>query len=162
MANTDGRSLDRKLGEHIVIDSTNIPDNVVIQSDIGPNSIGNTEMADDAIDSAEIADGAVDLVHMSDNSVDSDQYIDGSVDNAHIANTTIEGGKVSVFQSAAIDGTGGEVDTAHGLGRTPVIVIVYLVQKDTGATVEIVEGAHDGTNIKVNAPAEVKYRIVAF
>ena len=44
MANTDGRSLDRKLGEHVVIDSGNIPNDVIIEADIGENSISNEQM----------------------------------------------------------------------------------------------------------------------
>ncbi len=174
--------LSRALGTKITIDSSNIPDDVVIQSDIGPSSIGNTEMADNAIDSAELVDGSVDLAHMSDesvdsdqyvdasidvahmsvNSVDSDQYIDGSVDNVHIADTTIQGGKLDVFQSAEVDGTGSNVDTAHGLGHTPTVVIVTLTQKDTTTAVQITESAHDATNVKVTCTSTAKYKIVAF
>ena len=146
------QKLDKALGTHINIDSTNIPDDIILESDISPGAITNTEMADDSIDSDQYVDGSIDNAHLA----------DAAVDTEEIANQAIEGGKVDFFQSAAIDGTGSEVDTAHGLGRTPTIVIVYLVQKDTGATVEIIEGTHDGTNIKVNAPAEVKYKIVAF
>ncbi len=115
-------ALHRALGEKILLESKDIPDDTVIQSDI----------------------------------------LDGSINNDKLADDTIQAGKVDFFLSTGIDGTGSEVDTAHGLGRTPTCVVVYLTQKDDGATVELVEGTHDGTNIKVNAPTTVKYGILAF
>lgn len=154
--------LDKALGTHITIDSTNIPDDVVVESDIGPGAITVTEMAVNSVDSDQYVDGSIDLAHMSVNSIDSDQYVDGSVDNAHIAGSTIEAGKISFFQSAEITGTGSEADTAHGLGRTPAVVIAYITQKDTTTAFDLVEGVHDGTNIKVNVATTAKYKIVAF
>ena len=116
------QKLDKALGEHITLDSDNIPADTVIETDIADESITNAKLVDD----------------------------------------TIEGGKVDVFKSAEITGTGSEVDTAHGLGRIPVIVIVSITEND-GTALDIVQGTHDATNVKVTVTgAEIKYTIVAF
>ena len=67
------------------------------------------------------------------------------------------------FQSAEITGDGSEQSNAHGLGRTPVVVIV-TVTEDTGTagSLDILEGTHTSTNILVTAPATIKYKIVTF
>jgi hypothetical protein len=65
------------------------------------------------------------------------------------------------FVSAEIVGTGASADTAHGLGRTPTHVVVTLTQKDTTTAVQITEGTHDATNIKVDCPATASYKIIA-
>jgi len=74
----------------------------------------------------------------------------------------VEGKDIDVFISAEIAGTGSEADTAHGLGRVPQIVIVYLTQKDTTTAFDLVEGTHDATNIKVDCETTAKYKIIAF
>ncbi len=145
------QKLDKALGTHITLDSTNIPDDVVVESDIGPGAITDVELATDAVIPVKIQADAVTTV----------KILNANVTNAKLA-ADIEGGKIDSFKSTGIDGTGSEANTAHGLARTPSIVIVYLTQKDTGTTVELIEGTHDGTNIKVNAPAECKYGIIAF
>jgi hypothetical protein len=65
------------------------------------------------------------------------------------------------FVSAEIVGTGAEADTPHGLGRTPSSVVVTLTQKDTTTAVQVTEGVHDATNIKVDCPATASYKIIA-
>ena len=129
---TDGRSIDKALGTHIVIDSGNIPDDVVIQSDIGPGSVGTTELED------------------------------LGVTNGKLAAATIQGTKIDVFKSTEITADGSEQDTAHGLVHTPTSVIVTMTEND-GTAVDLVQGTHDATNVKVTAnDAAVKYTIVAF
>jgi len=87
---------------------------------------------------------------------------DGQITNQKIGNTEIQAGKIDFFQSTEQTGTGSEANVAHGLGRTPTLVIVYPTENTTGNTMNITEGTHDGTNIKVNAPATMKYKVVAF
>jgi len=79
------------------------------------------------------------------------------------ATAAIVSGQVDFFQSAEITGSGAVQNTAHGLGRTPSLVIVYVTE-DTGlaGTIDLLEGAHDGTNVIVTAPTTVKYKIIAF
>lgn len=86
---------------------------------------------------------------------------DGTVVNADIASASIQAGKLDYFHSTEITGTGAEASTAHGLGRTPALVIVYATENTTGNTLDIAEGTHDGTDIKVNAPSTCKYKIFA-
>ena len=74
----------------------------------------------------------------------------------------IQGAQLDSFKSAEITGTGAEADTAHGLGRVPDTVLVYLTQKDTTTAFDLVEGVHDATNIKVKVAATAKYRILAY
>lgn len=74
----------------------------------------------------------------------------------------IQGAQVDSFKSSEIVGTGAEADTPHGLGRVPDTVIVYLTQKDITTAFDLVEGAHDATNIKVDVAATAKYRILAY
>jgi len=79
----------------------------------------------------------------------------------------VEGKDLQFFQSAEITGTGSEANTAHGLvdadgiAKIPIVVIVYLTQKDTTTAVDIVEGTHDATNIKVDCETTAKYKIFA-
>lgn len=88
-------------------------------------------------------------------------YVDATVVNADIANSSVEAGKLDYFLSSEITGTGAEADTAHGLGRTPALVLVIPTENTTGNTLNIAEGTHDGTNVKVTAPATMKYKVFA-
>lgn len=74
----------------------------------------------------------------------------------------IQGAQISSFKSAQITGDGSAQSTAHGLGRVPDTVFVYLAQKDTTTAFDLVEGAHDATNIIVTVAATAKYRIIAY
>jgi|APSaa5957512493_1039668.scaffolds.fasta_scaffold144023_1 hypothetical protein len=131
--------LDEALGTHVVLDSTNIPANIIVETDIGDNAIGNDQMANNAIDSAEIVTGAV--------------------DNAHLANSTIEAGKIDFFKSGTLTGTGTAQSTAHSLGRTPTLVLVLM--QEGGVTGAVTEGVHDGTNCIVTVASGMDYKIVA-
>ncbi len=85
-----------------------------------------------------------------------------TVIQADILAGSIQGDRIDVFKSAEITGTGSNVDTAHGLGHTPTIVIVTITEND-GTAVDIVQGTHDATNVKVTVPdSAIKYTIVAF
>ena len=147
-----GQKLDIALGEHIIIDSGNIPDDIIIESDVGPGAITATELATDSVIPVKIEALAVETAKID----------DLAVTNGKIAASTIQAGKIDFFQSAEIAGTGSEADTAHSLGHTPTCVIVYITQKDITTAFDLVEGTHDGTNIKVNLESTCKYRIVAF
>ena len=85
-----------------------------------------------------------------------------NIDRQQGTESLVDGDNLDHFASAEITGTGAEADTAHGLGRVPKVVIVYLTQKDTTTAFDLVEGVHDATNIKVNCETTAKYKIIAF
>ncbi len=85
---------------------------------------------------------------------------DSTVVNADIANSTIQAGKISFFKSTEQTGTGSEQNIAHGLGRTPALVIVFPTEGD-GNAFDIAEGTHDSTNIKITTGAAVKFKVIA-
>lgn len=80
-----------------------------------------------------------------------------------VANAAASAAAVSgKFQSGVRVATGASESIAHGLGVTPSLVLVS-VQDNTGvATVVIVEGAHDATNVKVTVTSGAKYKVIAF
>tara|TARA_R110002074_G_scaffold62000_1_gene149530 strand:- start:138 stop:470 length:333 start_codon:yes stop_codon:yes gene_type:complete len=87
---------------------------------------------------------------------------DGSIVAAKLADDSVEGRTVDYYKSPAdVTGTGGALNIAHGLGRSPLLVIVIPVNNTTGNTLSIVEGSHDATNVVVTAPATTKFRVVA-
>jgi hypothetical protein len=87
---------------------------------------------------------------------------DGVVVNADIAAASIQAGKLDYFLSAETTGTASPQNVAHGLGRTPALVLI-LASEDTGlaGTLDILEGAHDGTNVIVTAPTTLKFKVFA-
>lgn len=85
---------------------------------------------------------------------------DATIVNADLVNSTIQSGKISYFKSTEQTGNGSEQDVAHGLGRTPSLVMV-IASELTGGADDIAEGTHDGTNVKVTATSGVKYKVVA-
>jgi hypothetical protein len=119
-----------------------LPDGVVVNADIADDSITNVKINS----SAGVAYSKLNLT--------------GNVANADLAGS-IEAGKIDFFKSTETTGTGSEADIAHGLGRTPALVIVVPTENTTGNTLDITEGAHDGTNVKVNAPSTCKYVVYA-
>lgn len=86
-------------------------------------------------------------------------YVDNTVVNADIALASIQANKISYFKSTIVTANGSEQDTAHGLGRTPALVIVIPTELTGIGT--ITEGTHDGTNVKVTAVSGDKYIIIA-
>lgn len=86
---------------------------------------------------------------------------DSIVVNADIASASIQANKLSYFLSTEQTGTGAELDVAHGLGRTPALVLAILTQKDTTTAFQITYGTHDGTNCKITAPATCKFKVLA-
>jgi hypothetical protein len=87
---------------------------------------------------------------------------DGTIANVKLVASTIEAGKLDYFKSAETTGTASEQNIAHGLARTPSLVLV-IPTEDTGlaGTLDILEGTHDGTNVKVTAPATLKFVVFA-
>jgi hypothetical protein len=85
--------------------------------------------------------------------------VDQTVVNADIALASIQANKISYFKSTEITGTGSEVDTAHGLGRTPALVIV--IPTEVTGIGSYIEGTHDATNAKVTCVSGDKYVVIA-
>lgn len=83
------------------------------------------------------------------------------------ADTTLRvrlSGRTRFFQSSEQTGTGSAQNIAHGLGRTPTLVIVYptdTAPATTGAYT-LTEGTHTSTNVVVTVTSGKKYRVVAF
>jgi hypothetical protein len=87
---------------------------------------------------------------------------DGSIVAAKLADDSVEGRTVDYYKSASdVTGTGSLQNIAHGLGRSPLLVIVIPQINTGGADINIVEGAHDATNVKVTAPTTTKFRVLA-
>lgn len=86
---------------------------------------------------------------------------------ANLGAASITKAKIDIFASAEQTGTGAEQDIAHGLAGVPTLVIVAATAGDDGAGSPgiqmpvLVEGAHDGTNVKVTCTAGAKYKVVA-
>lgn len=66
-----------------------------------------------------------------------------------------------VFLSAEITGNGGAQNTAHGLGRTPVIAIAYFTKVAAAGDV-LSAVTSDDTNCTVTGTTNAMYRILAF
>jgi len=164
-----------------------LPDGVVVNADIADNSITNVKINSSAgIALSKLASDPVaranhtgsqtastisdfDSVVGSSTATLTNKTFDANgtgnsisnIENADLANSTIEAGKISYFKSTETAGTGAEADIAHGLGRTPSLVIVVPTENTTGNTLDIAEGTHDGTNVKVTAPATCKFVVYA-
>jgi len=87
----------------------------------------------------------------------------GRIRGSDIPKNLIKALHVKYFHSAEITATGAEQSTAHGLGATPTLVIVYKTAdtRGTWAAWSLVEGTHDATNVKVTGTSGIKYRIFA-
>ncbi len=87
---------------------------------------------------------------------------DLTVTAGKLADDAVQGRTVDYYKSASdVTGTGSLQNIAHGLGRSPLLVIVIPQVNTGGADINIVEGAHDATNVKVTAPATTKFRVLA-
>jgi hypothetical protein len=86
-------------------------------------------------------------------------YVDSTVVNADIATSTIQAGKISYFKSTIQTGTGSPQNIAHGLGRTPALVILIPVELTGIGT--LTEGTHTGTNVIATAVSDDKYIAIA-
>lgn len=88
-----------------------------------------------------------------------DGLVDDTVVSADVKDSSLQSEDLSVFKSAEITGTGSEQDIAHGLGRTPALIWWSIsLQGDTDT---VVEGTHDGTDVKLNFPATTKLFVFA-
>jgi hypothetical protein len=83
----------------------------------------------------------------------------GAVTTTELADTSVTAAKVDYFKSGTLTGTATAQSTAHGLGRTPALVLVLM--QEGGVTGQVTEGAHDGTNVIVTAPVGMDYVVVA-
>lgn len=79
--------------------------------------------------------------------------------NADLANSTIQANKISFFKSTEQTGTGSAQNIAHGLGRTPTLVVVVPTSTNNGHT--FVEGTHTSTNVVVTATNGATYKVIA-
>lgn len=152
------QKLDKALGTHIELDSTNIPNDVIVETDIGPGAITNTEVnasADIAV--TKLANGTADQVVKTNSGGTAVEH--GKIGNANITASSIQAGAISFFKSTTQTGTGTEQSVAHGLGRTPALVLVLMAEG--GVTGQVTEGTHDGTNVLVTAPSGMDYIVVA-
>lgn len=84
---------------------------------------------------------------------------DSTVTSADIKNFEIIGSDLSLFVSTEITGTGALQNILHGLGRTPTVVWWSISLQGTGDT--IVQGTHDGTNVKLDFPMTTKLFVYA-
>jgi hypothetical protein len=85
---------------------------------------------------------------------------DSIVVNADIKASSIQGSKLDFFLSAEQTGNGAPQPIAHGLGRTPSIVLV-IPSDITGNPATITEGIHDATSCIVTATATLRYKVFA-
>ena len=83
-----------------------------------------------------------------------------NIDNADLTASTIQAGKISYFKSTEQTGTGTEQSIAHGLGRTPALVLV-IPTKVMLAADTFVTGVADGTNAKATVSTNSKYIVIA-
>jgi len=104
------QTIDQALGTHVLLNSSNIPADTIIQTDI--------------------------------------------------ANGSITSEKISVFKSDEITSDGSAQSTAHGLGRTPSLVIV-IPSDVSGVAAVYTEGTHTSTNCIVTVTTGNKYKIIA-
>ena len=100
---------------------------------------------------------------IADGTITNNKISSGTLENDKLSDNTIQSNKIDFFLSGEITGNTSEQSTAHGLGRTPSVVIVFPT-KGGGITelLSISEGSHDSTNIYVTAFVTTKYRIFAF
>lgn len=95
--------------------------------------------------------GHISAANLEDEAVTEDKILDDAVTAAKIAH----------FVSGVRTGTGAEESIAHGLGETPATVLVSIYDTNNLATVSLVEGTHDVTNVKVTVSNTAKYKLVA-
>ena len=86
---------------------------------------------------------------------------DLTVTAGKLADDAVQGRTVDYYKSPAnVTGTGSAQNIAHGLGRSPLLVII-IPQTSSATGVSVVEGSHDATNIVVTAPTTTTFRVVA-
>ena len=64
---------------------------------------------------------------------------------------------VSFFKSTVQTGTGASQSIAHGLARTPALVLPSINQTISATTVTLTEGTHDSTNLQMSVTSPAKY-----
>lgn len=94
------------------------------------------------------------------------KFVAGAITGALLKAGTVTAAKAAVFVSAEQTATGAAQDVAHGLGAVPSkVLIVPTETTDAGIIAggyDVAEGAHDGTNVKVTATANLKFKVFAW
>lgn len=141
-------------GKILVGNVSNVATKVAVTGDVTISNAGVTAIASDVIVNADINSAAA-IAYSKLN-------LSASIVNGDLVNSTIQAGKISFFKSTEQTGTGAPQNIAHGLARTPALVIV--ISSDDGAVtgaVTLTEGVHDGTNVVVTATSGAKYKVIA-
>lgn len=91
------------------------------------------------------------------------KLVNGLVNNGNLNSRCVTANKIKFFQSVEIIGNGSAQSTAHGLGITPSLVIVYPTDTApaTAGAYTMTEGSHTSTNCVVTVTNGKKYRILA-
>jgi hypothetical protein len=121
---------------------------------IAPGSVGTAELSPGAVTPPKIAALAVETAAIN----------NLAVTTGKLAAAAVTYAKAAVSVSVEQTGTGAPQDVAHGLAAVPAAVLV-AVTDDTAAQATgfvIVEGAHDGTNVKLTVTAGVKFKVLAW
>jgi len=144
------------------VETAAINDLAVTTGKIALDAIDGTLIEDNAVDSEHIAAGAIDPEHFAADSVETAAIDDLAVTTGKIAAAAVTGEKALVFVSAETAGTGSEQDVAHGLGAVPLFVLIVPTEFADTVAVDIAEGTHDGTNLKITTAAAVKFKAMAW
>lgn len=136
-----------------IIDSTAVADGAVTEAKIGSG----------AVTEAKIGTGAVTVDKLGSLAVTGAKIAATTIDNGKLTNSTIQAGKLSFFKSTEQTANGASQNVAHGLGRTPALVLVMVTELPAGLAggFDIAEGAHDGTNVVVTITNACKYIVFA-
>lgn len=149
------------IGRHDGITDFELQDNAVDTAAIQNLAVTTAKLAADAVDGTKIADDSVDSEHVAAGALDTEHYAALSVDTAALAATAVTAAKVAFFKSTEQTGTGAEQDIAHGLGGAPGLVWWSLSEFADTLAVDVAEGAHDATNVKVTVSSGAKYFVFA-
>lgn len=78
----------------------------------------------------------------------------------NIKTNDLKGSDLDFFKSSEQTGDGGAQSVAHGLSRTPTLVMILPTESD-GSGFDVDEGAHTSTNVIVTIDSGVKYIVFA-
>lgn len=85
------------------------------------------------------------------------EAVDGFGDQADILSQS------RLFLSAEQTGNSNPQNVAHGLGKTPTVVAIFITgdARAGWGTITITEGTHTATNVVVTVTTNIKYRVLA-
>lgn len=156
----DGAITAAKLASNAVT-TAKITDANVTTAKIADVNVTTAKIADLNVTEGKIAAGAVTEAKIGALAVSTAKIQAQAVTNAEIANTTIQGGKLSIFQSAEVTGTGAGQTTAHGLAYTPTVFWATVTEDPAGTGFDVSAITADATNLTVTVTNGVKYRLYA-